>query len=85
MNALQSLNPQPAPTPRLSANPLLENTIMKSKAELQPIIDQIASADSPVGMDAVYVHALILEKLGRIEERLDRLERQAAEAAEKIV
>lgn len=56
---------------------------MKSKSELQPIIDQIASADSPVGMDAVYVHALILEKLSQIENRLEKLEtelqhRQAA-------
>ena len=48
---------------------------MKSKEELEPIINQIASGDSPVGMDAVYVHALILDKLGALEERLDRLER----------
>jgi hypothetical protein len=47
---------------------------MKSKAELKPIIDQIASAESPVGMDAVYVHALILQKLGEMELRLSRLE-----------
>ncbi len=47
---------------------------MKSKNELQPIIDQIASPDSPVGMDAVYVHAMILDHLERLGERLDRLE-----------
>lgn len=47
---------------------------MKPKDELQPIIDAIRSADSPVGMDAVYVHALILDKLEQIEQRLDRLE-----------
>ncbi len=47
---------------------------MKPRADLQPIIDEIASADSPVGMDAVYVHALILDKLQSIEERLARLE-----------
>ena len=47
---------------------------MKSKEELQPIIDQIASDSSPVGMDAVYVHALILEKLEQIEQRLTKLE-----------
>ena len=52
---------------------------MKPKAELQNIIDQIASADSPVGMDAVYVHALILDKLTRLEERLTKLEEAAAE------
>ena len=48
---------------------------MKPKEELQSIIDQIASADSPVGMDAVYVHALILDKLQGIEERLQHLEK----------
>jgi len=47
---------------------------MKPKEELQEIIDKIASADSPVGMDAVYVHALILDKLTSLEERLAKLE-----------
>ena len=47
---------------------------MKPKIELQSIIDQIASADSPVGMDAVYVHALILDQLRTINERLARSE-----------
>ena len=47
---------------------------MKSKDELRDLIERIASEDSPVGMDAVYVHALILDKLTRIEERLDKLE-----------
>ncbi|MCZ6632930.1 MAG: hypothetical protein O7G87_05950 [bacterium] len=48
---------------------------MKEKSELQSLIDQIKSADSPVGMDAVYVHALILDKLEQIEKRLDTLEK----------
>jgi hypothetical protein len=39
---------------------------MKAKEELQPIIDKISSDKSPVGMDAVYVHALILDKLEQI-------------------
>jgi hypothetical protein len=47
---------------------------MKAKQELQWIIDQIASAESPVGMDAVYVHALILDQLNAIGQRLDQLE-----------
>lgn len=52
---------------------------MKPKVELQPIIEQIASADSPVGMDAVYVHALILDQLKTLDERLQQVE-QAIEA-----
>ena len=47
---------------------------MKPKSELKDVIDQIASADSPVGMDAVYVHALILDKLEKLEQRLTVLE-----------
>ena len=47
---------------------------MKTKDELLPIIDSIASEDSPVGMDAVYVHALILDQLSQISDRLSRLE-----------
>ena len=47
---------------------------MKAKTELSEIIAAIRSDKSPVGMDAVYVHALILDKLAAIEERLARLE-----------
>ncbi len=47
---------------------------MKEKSELQPLIDQISCPDSPVGMDAVYVHALILDRLAEIEARLSALD-----------
>ena len=47
---------------------------MKKKAELENLIEKIASPDSPVGMDAVYVHALILDKLNQIEIRLEKLQ-----------
>ena len=47
---------------------------MRPKEELEEIIEQIASIQSPVGMDAVYVHALILDKLQAIENRLTHLE-----------
>ena len=48
---------------------------MKDRVALQRWMDHIASADSPVGMDALYVHALILDKLQDIEERLARVAR----------
>ncbi len=51
---------------------------MKSKAELHGIIDQISSEESPVGMDAVYVHAMIIDKLAEIEARLQALEDRIA-------
>jgi len=47
---------------------------MKAKEELQEIIDQIRSAESPVGMDAVYVHALILDQLASLDRRLQEIE-----------
>ena len=49
---------------------------MKQKDDLQEIIQKIASADSAVGMDAVYVHAMIIDKLTEIEKRLDALEQK---------
>ena len=48
---------------------------MKPKQELQHIVDQIASENSPVGMDAVYVHALILDYLKNLSDRLDAIEK----------
>ena len=54
---------------------IVRKLAMKSKAELQSIIDKIAAADSPVGMDAVYVHALILDHLQSLSARLDQLEK----------
>ena len=47
---------------------------MKDKQELTALIARIASENSPVGMDAVYVHALILDKLQQIDERLAAIE-----------
>ncbi|MEE3369115.1 MAG: hypothetical protein VX346_07215 [Planctomycetota bacterium] len=52
---------------------------MKSKSELGHLVELIHSDNSPVGMDAVYVHALILDKLQSIEKRLEGLERREAE------
>jgi hypothetical protein len=39
---------------------------------------QIASDDSPVGIDATKTHVIILKKLLDIEERLARLEERVA-------
>jgi hypothetical protein len=44
-------------------------------AELEKLI---ASAESPVGIDAKKTHIIILHKLMQIEERLARLEAGAA-------
>ena len=45
-------------------------------ARLAEIERQIASDDSPVGIDAKKTHVMILRMLERIEARLDRIEAQ---------
>ena len=48
--------------------------LSKTKEEYAAIIDRISVADSPVGIDAQYTHAIIIEYLRQIADRLDRLE-----------
>tara|TARA_B100000809_G_C15065914_1_gene504175 strand:+ start:802 stop:975 length:174 start_codon:yes stop_codon:yes gene_type:complete len=52
---------------------------MKSKDELETLIGIIAAPDSPVGIDALYVHALILDQLEQIQTRLGSLESKVRE------
>lgn len=40
------------------------------------IAKEISSDSSPVGIDAKKTHIIIIEKLMKIEERLERLERK---------
>jgi hypothetical protein len=49
------------------------------KEEYERIEREIASAESPVGIDAKKTHVMILHRLGEIEKRLERLERLASE------
>lgn len=44
------------------------------KETLENIIGKISQADSPVGIDAKYTHAIIIAYLRQISERLDKLE-----------
>ncbi|GAB4546303.1 MAG: hypothetical protein Tsb0013_05020 [Phycisphaerales bacterium] len=50
------------------------NTHAPPEADYQRIEREIASDDSPVGIDAKKTHVMILAKLESIERRLDRLE-----------
>jgi hypothetical protein len=56
-----------------------------SKADYGPIIDRISVADSPVGIDAQYTHAIIITYLQQIAERLDQIESQLEHQAEKRI
>ncbi len=44
--------------------------------EYERISREIASNDSPVGIDAKKTHIIILHRLSEIEKRLERIERQ---------
>jgi hypothetical protein len=44
------------------------------KADFNHIIDRISIADSPVGIDAQYTHAIIITYLQQISERLEAIE-----------
>ena len=43
------------------------------------LIKQISSPDSPVGIDAKYTHAVIIDYLQQITSRLDEIERRLNE------
>ena len=47
----------------------------KTKEQLTQIIEAIGSEKSPVGIDAQYTHAIIINYLQQISERLDTLEK----------
>ena len=49
----------------------------REKREFADLIERI-SADSPVGIDAQYTHAIIIEYLREIRSRLDRIESKLA-------
>jgi hypothetical protein len=44
------------------------------KSQYREIVERISVADSPVGIDAQYTHAIIITYLQQIAQRLDRLE-----------
>ena len=46
------------------------------KSVYEKIAKEISSDASPVGIDAKKTHIIIIEKLMKIEERLDKLEKK---------
>ena len=49
------------------------------EAEYRRILAMIADEQSPVGIDAKHTHVIIIDKLIRLEKRLDELERRLEE------
>jgi len=52
----------------------LTDPLKKSKDEYKEVIDKISLANSPVGIDAQYTHAIVIEYLKQITARLDKIE-----------
>ncbi len=48
--------------------------LSKPKESFDDLIEQISLSDSPVGIDAKYTHALIIDYLRQIAARLDAIE-----------
>ena len=46
------------------------------KEDYSDIVDRISVADSPVGIDAQYTHAIIITYLRQISDRLKNIELQ---------
>ena len=64
-------------TEKLAMN--AQDPMTKSSEDYTELIEKIAIADSPVGIDAKLTHAIIIDYLQQIMVRLDNLERRAVE------
>ncbi len=53
-----------------------QDPLDKPKESFEELIQQLSSPDSPVGIDAKYTHAVIIDYLRQISSRLDRLEQR---------
>jgi hypothetical protein len=51
----------------------------RPKSDYGPTIERISLPDSPVGIDAQYTHAIIIEYLRQIAARLERVEKRLDE------
>ncbi len=56
-----------------------DDPLAKPKASFDGLIAQISSPDSPVGIDAKYTHAEIIDYSRQITARLDEIERRLHE------
>ncbi len=52
----------------------MTDPLAKPKDAFTELIAQLSSPDSPVGIDAKYTHAVIIDYLRQISARLDALE-----------
>ncbi len=54
----------------------IEDPLAKPRDSFDALIAQLSSPDSPVGIDAKYTHAVIIDFLKQIAARLDDIEQR---------
>jgi hypothetical protein len=54
----------------------LEDPLTKPKDSFNELIEQLSSPDSPVGIDAKYTHAVIIDYLRQIAARVESIEQR---------
>ena len=54
----------------------IEDPLTKPRESFESLIAQLSSPDSPVGIDAKYTHAVIIDFLRQIASRIDDIERR---------
>ena len=54
----------------------IDDPLAKPKDSFESLIAQLSSPDSPVGIDAKYTHAVIIDYLRQIATRIDSIERR---------
>ena len=54
----------------------IDDPLAKPKESFDSLIAQLSSPDSPVGIDAKYTHAIIIDYLRQIAARLDDVEKR---------
>ena len=50
------------------------NPLDKAKGDFEDLVKKLSAPDSPVGIDVVYTHAIIIDFLQQITSRLDAIE-----------
>ena len=54
----------------------IADPLAKPKDSFQELISQLSSPDSPVGIDAKYTHAIIIDFLQQIAARIDAIQQR---------
>lgn len=52
----------------------MTDPLAKPREAFDELIDRLSSPDSPVGIDAKYTHAVIIDYLRQISERVAKIE-----------